>query len=135
MSEQDDGIGEYLDGLTVDDYEPVLTGRARGNLLDDQVYREYVGDFETGRFPDPEDDDQDVLGVKVPPIYQEVACTFVPALRDVIAELRGYRGNPLLTLLRGMESSIKIADSVRNPVNSTTQSRPKRPPSPIHSDQ
>ena len=89
------------------------TGRARGNFLDDHVYSECVGDFEAGKFPNPEDDDQDVLGVKVHPIYQEVACTFVPALRDVIAELRGYRSNPLLTLLRGMESSIKIADSER----------------------
>jgi putative ATP-dependent endonuclease of the OLD family len=102
-----------LDSLTVDDYEPVWTGRARGNLLDDQIYNAYVGDFDVGVFPNPEDDDQDILGVKVPPIYQEVACTFVPALRDVIAELRSYRGNPLLTLLRGMESSIKIADSER----------------------
>ncbi len=113
VSKQDDGIGVSLDALTVDDYEPVWTGRARGNFLDDQVYNEYVGDFEAREFPSPEVDDQEVLGVKIQPIYQEVACTFVPALRDVIAELRGYRGNPLLTLLRGMESSIKIADSER----------------------
>lgn len=113
LSKQGDGIREYLDVLTVDDYEPVWTGRARGDFLDDQVYSEHVGDFEAGEFPNPEDDDQDVLGVRVQPIYQEVACTFVPALRDVIAELRGYRGNPLLTLLRGMDSSIKIADSER----------------------
>ncbi|MGD0234099.1 MAG: AAA family ATPase [Syntrophorhabdales bacterium] len=113
LSKEGDEIVEYLNGLTVDDYEPVWTGRARGNFLDDQVYSAYVGDFDEGEFPNPEDDDQDVLGVKVPPIYQEVACTFVPALRDVIAELRGYRSNPLLTLLRGMESSIQIADSER----------------------
>ncbi len=113
LSKQGDGIGDYVEALTVDDYEPVWTGRARGNFLDDQVYSEYVGDFEAGQFPSPDDDDQDVLGVRVQPIYQEVACTFVPALRDVIAELRGYRSNPLLTLLRGMDSSIRIADSER----------------------
>lgn len=113
LSKQGDGIGEYLDALTVDDYEPVWTGRARGNFLDDNVYCECVGNFDAEQFPNPEDDNQEILGVKVQPIYQEVACTFVPALRDVIAELRGYRGNPLLTLLRGMESSIKIEDSER----------------------
>jgi putative ATP-dependent endonuclease of OLD family len=113
LSSEGEDADEYLSRLTVDDYEPVWTGRARGNFLDDQLYKAYVGDFDTGEFPNPEDDDQDVIGVKVPPIYQEVACTFVPALRDVIADMRGYRSNPLLTLLRGMESSIMIADSER----------------------
>lgn len=113
LSQKDGGVIGYLNSLTVDDYEPVWTGRARGNFLDDHVYEAYVGDFNAGQFPNPEDDDQAVLGVKVQPIYQEVACTFVPALRDVIADLRAYRGNPLLTLLRGMESSIQIADSER----------------------
>ncbi len=103
----------YLATLTVDDYEPVLTGRAKGDFLDDDVYRAWAGDADTGRFPNPEDDDQDILGVKISPIYQEVACTFVKALRDVVSELRGYRGNPLFTLLRGMESSIEIADAER----------------------
>ncbi len=113
LSDQGDGLREYLESITVNDYEPVVTGRARGDFLDDQVYDRWVGDAETGEFPNPEDDDQDILGVRMQPIYQEVACTFVRALRDVIAELRGYRGNPLLTLLRGMESSIEIADAQR----------------------
>ena len=97
----------------MDDYEPILTGRGKGDFLDDVVYRTYVGDAETGSFPNPDDDDLEVLGVKITPIYQEVACTFVKALRDVVSELRGYRGNPLLTLLRGMESGIAISDAER----------------------
>jgi len=113
LSKIADGVSEYVDALTIDDYEPVWTGRARGNFLDDCVYSKCVGNFEALQFPDPADDDQELLGVKVQTIYQEVACTFVPALRDVISDLRGYRGNPLLTLLRGMESSIKIEDSER----------------------
>jgi predicted ATP-dependent endonuclease of OLD family len=113
LAQEDDDVTGYLNSLTVDDYEPVWTGRATGNFLDDQVYDSFVGDFNELQFPNPDDDDQGVIGVKVQPIYQEVACTFVPALRDVIADLRGYRGNPLLTLLRGMESSIQIADSER----------------------
>jgi predicted ATP-dependent endonuclease of OLD family len=103
----------YLMSLTVDDYEPILTGRGKGDFLDDAVYRTYVGDAKTGSFPNPDDDDLEVLGVKITPIYQEVACTFVKALRDVVSELRGYRGNPLLTLLRGMESGIAISDAER----------------------
>jgi len=103
----------YLKLLTVDNYEPILTGRAKGDFLDDAVYRAWAGDVDTGTFPNPDDDDQEVLGVKITPIYQEVACTFVKALRDVVSELRGFRGNPLLTLLRGMESSIAITDAER----------------------
>jgi len=113
LADEGDGLAEYLKTLTVDDYEPVFTGRSRGDFLDDDVYGRWAGSPETSSFPDPEDDDQDVLGVRIQSIHQEVACTFVRALRDVVAELRGYRGNPLLTLLRGMESSIEIADSAR----------------------
>ena len=46
-------------------------------------------------------------------LYEEVACTFVRALRDVVAELRPYRSSPLLTLLRGMESEIEITEADR----------------------
>jgi hypothetical protein len=113
LSEEGTGVGQYLGSLTIDAYEAVMTGRARGDFLDDEVYRQWVGDPESEEFPDPDDEDQDILGVKIPPMYREVACTFVRALRDVVAELRSYRGNPLLTLLRGMESSIEIADADR----------------------
>lgn len=113
LSEEGTETDEYLATLTVDNYEPVVTGRATGNFLDDQVYANCVGDPDACDFPDPEDDDENILGVRISPIYPEVACTFVRALRDVVAELRGYRGNPLLALLRGMESTIKIADAQR----------------------
>jgi putative ATP-dependent endonuclease of the OLD family len=113
MAEEEHDVEDYVNSLTVDDYEPVVTGRARGDFLDDDVYASCVGDFEANEFPDPDDDDEDTLGVRIAPIYPEVACTFVKALRDVVSELRAYRGNPLLTLLRGLESSIKIADATR----------------------
>lgn len=106
-----DEIETYLASITVDDYEPVLTGRGSGDFLDDDQYQALVGNPETGEYPDPDEDDLDHIGVRVGPIYQEVACTFVTALRDVVTELRGYRSNPLLTLLRGMESEIKLEEA------------------------
>lgn len=113
LSGNDEEMAEYRKSVTVNDYEASFTGRSTGDCLDDKTYMGWTGDF--GRFdcPDPEDDDQDSLGVRTQPIYQEVACTFVRALRDVVTDLRGFRGNPLLTLLRGMESEIEIADSSR----------------------
>ena len=113
LTGQADAIDDLLKTLTVNEYEPVFSGRAVGDFLDDAVYDRWAGDHEWYEYPDPEQDDSDVLGVKMQPLYQEVSCTFVRALRDVISELRGYRGNPLLALLRGMESSIAITDADR----------------------
>lgn len=108
-----DEIRCYLTGLSVDDYEPVLTGRAEADFLDDTVYASVVGDFETFEFPDPDNDDQALLGVRMASIHPEVSCTFAKALRDVVSDLRGYRSNPLLALLRGTGSSIQIEDATR----------------------
>lgn len=106
-----DELRAYLASITVDDYESVLTGRGCGDFLDDEVYQTFAGNLALGQYPDPDADDQDLIGVRVGPIHQEVACTFVTALRDVVNELRGYRGNPLLTLLRGVESEIQVAEA------------------------
>jgi hypothetical protein len=104
-------IRQYLDGLTIDDYEPFVTGRATGDFLRDDIYQQFVGNFATLTFPDPNDEDQALCGVRMAPIYPEITCTFAQALRDVVSDLRGYRTNPLLALLRGTESTIRIEDA------------------------
>jgi putative ATP-dependent endonuclease of the OLD family len=103
----------YLDSLTIDDYESVVTGRAQGDILDDSVYAALVGDLEELAFPNPDEEDQSLLGVRTQPIYGEITCTFAPALRDVVSDLRGYRSSPLLALLRGTETTIQIEDAQR----------------------
>jgi putative ATP-dependent endonuclease of OLD family len=112
LSENDPGeLEAYRNTITIDAYESIVTGRGRGNFLEDAEYQNFAGNPETGDYPDPDDDDQDRIGVRTGQMYQEVACTFVPALRDVVSELRGYRNNPLLTLLRGMESEIRLEEA------------------------
>jgi len=106
-------IREYLDTLTTDEYEAIFTGRAAADILDDVVYASVAGDFENGIFPDPDQEDQLAIGVRTPPIHGEISCTFAPAVRDVISDLRGYRSSPLLALLRGTESTIRIEDAER----------------------
>ncbi len=108
-----DEIKNYLRTLTIDSYEPFLTGRATGDFSQDDLYRLIAGNHSTLKFPDPKDDDQELLGVRISPIYSEVTCTFAQALRDVVSDLRGYRSNPLLALLRGMESNIQIENATR----------------------
>lgn len=112
LSEEDpDKLVACRAAITIDDYEPILTGRGCADFLDDAQYQALAGNPETGEYPDPDDDDQERVGVRVGSLYQEVACTFVRALRDVVTELRGYRNNPLLTLLRGMETEIQLEDA------------------------
>ena len=109
-----DEIRTYLLALTVDDYEPALTGRGTADLLDNETYRKLAGDFDALSFPNPSDDDRALLGDPMDrTIYGEISCTFAQALRDVVADLRGYRTNPLLALLRGTESTIQIEAAER----------------------
>ncbi|HLP70247.1 MAG TPA: AAA family ATPase, partial [Rhizobium sp.] len=108
----DDAIS-FASKLTVDDYEAVWTGRAAADFNDQAAYLQLVGDPRKGIYPDPDKDNQALLGVSIYPIHREVACTFIKALRDVILELQSFRGNPLLSLLRGLESEIQIADATK----------------------
>jgi predicted ATP-dependent endonuclease of OLD family len=113
ISIDNDDIQQYLKEITIDDYEPVFTGRATADFFDDEIYHQIAGDFTSFTFPDPKDDDQELLGVRMGSIHSEITCTFAQALRDVISDLRGFRSNPLLDLLRGKESSIQIEDADR----------------------
>ena len=100
------------EAITIDDYEACFTGRATGDFLDDQTYRAWAGNIKTGLYPNPEKDDENILGIRIyKPMHEEVACTFVRALRDVVNELKNYRNSPLLNLLRGLDRTIDIAEA------------------------
>ncbi|WP_140160641.1 ATP-dependent nuclease, partial [Algoriphagus antarcticus] len=114
-------LQNILDSITLNDYE--LTFRGRGNIdfSIEENYILYVGDFENIAFPNPDDQQEDVYGTRLFgfSIPNELSCTFIKALRDVEADLRSYRDNPLLSLLRGKEQSIAVAkkDSIEDKVN------------------
>lgn len=117
FEEAENGLGEedmrvLIESITLDQYEFVFTGRATADFTDDDTYAELVGDFDELRFPNPDQDDLDLLGVPTTTLHKEVTCTFVKALRDVIADLRSYRDSPLLNLLRGSEQGIAFEDAV-----------------------
>jgi predicted ATP-dependent endonuclease of OLD family len=103
-------LEQLLDGITLNNYETVFTGRGNIDFSNDENYSMYVGDFEKIEFPDPDEEKTDIYGVKIYSISipNEFACTFAKALRDVETDLRSYRDNPLLNLLRDKEKSISI---------------------------
>lgn len=105
-----DAINEIIESISIDDYEVLFTGRASADILDDDFYKDLVGDFETGVFPSPTEIDLDLFGTKVSPLHEEISFTFVKALRDVISDLKNYRSSPLIHLLRNIRADISADD-------------------------
>jgi putative ATP-dependent endonuclease of OLD family len=100
-----------LDSITLNDYELTYRGRGNVDFSIEENYLSYVGDFGNIVFPNPDDLQEDAYGSRLQgfSIPNELSCTFIKALRDVDADLRSYRDNPLLSLLRGKEKSIAVA--------------------------
>lgn len=105
-------LGKILDNITINDYETIFTGRCNSDFSLDEIYLKYVGDFRAIAFPNPDEEQSDIYGVRISgsSIPNEVSCTFAKALRDVESDLRKFRDNPLLNLLRGHEKKINITD-------------------------
>lgn len=106
-----EGLIDILNQLSLADYETVYSCRGEADFSDDEIYRQYVGDFEKIEFPNPNDKEELAFGTRLPlgiSIHNEVSCTFIKALRDVESDLRSYANNPLLNLLKGKEKTVKI---------------------------
>ena len=106
-----EGLQDILNQFSLVDYETVYSCRGEADFSDDEIYRQYVGDFEKIEFPNPDDKEELAFGTRLPlgiSIHNEVSCTFIKALRDVESDLRSYANNPLLNLLRGKEKTVKI---------------------------
>lgn len=98
------------DGITIDDYETIFTGRSSADFSDPATYQRIVGDFDLCSFDDETEFPE--LGAKVPgflSVTKEVSLTFIQALRDVVAEFHNNRTNPLLTLLKSKSGEIDAA--------------------------
>ena len=103
-------LEKILTGISLNDYETVFAGRGNVDFSNNDNYLKFVGDFKSITFPDPDEEKTDVYGVKMYGISlpNEFACTFAKALRDVESDLRSFRDNPLLNLLRDKEKNISI---------------------------
>ncbi len=107
-----EGLNLLLDKISLEDYETVYLSRGAGDFSDDDIYKQYVGDFDAIEFPDPDEKEELIFGTWLPKeinIHNEVSCTFIKALRDVESDLKSYSNNPLLNLLRGKEKTVSVA--------------------------
>ncbi|MBI5590745.1 MAG: AAA family ATPase [Deltaproteobacteria bacterium] len=106
------GLKLLLDKLAIEDYETVYLCRGTADFSKNDIYKQYVGDFDKIEFPDPDDKQELLFGTWLPKeinIHNELSCTFIKALRDVDSDLRSYSNNPLISLLRGKEKSVEVA--------------------------
>lgn len=114
------GLAAIRQGITINDYETIFTGRSTAEFNSEAFYREVVGDFENCIFGDEIEHPQ--LGAKVPvylSLTNEVSFTFIQALRDVVAEFHNNRTNPLLKLLKSKSGD--IAPGVLAPIVAKVQ--------------
>lgn len=104
-------LEEYLNDISIDDYETVLTGKSTANFADPEVYKAIVGDFDAVAFPNELNNPE--IGIRLPYILNmpnEVSFTFIKALRDVVSDFHNNRTNPLLTLLKNKSGEISQED-------------------------
>ncbi|WP_210461745.1 ATP-dependent nuclease [Pantoea ananatis] len=105
--------------ISKENYEAVAFVRTKIDFSDDEVYKQIVGDFSSLIFANP-NDDAEKLGCRKPHFFSlgsEVACTYVKALRNVVADLKYYKTNPLYKLLtlksKQINSSPEVVEDVK----------------------
>ncbi|MCZ4558170.1 AAA family ATPase [Rhodococcus maanshanensis] len=114
------GMRNVLSAVTSDDYETIFTGRSIADFNNIEFYKSVVGDFENVKFKEVVDVPE--LGSILPKqlsVSKEISFTFVQALRDVVADFKNNRANPLRTLLKYKSGDVDpvafvtITDKVR----------------------
>ncbi len=114
-------LEQYLQTLVVgkEDYEVVAFTRTTVDFSDDDVYQQFVGDFQTGILPDPREEDAALIGSQKPAYFsllKEVTCTYVKALRNVVNDLKYAKTNPLYKLLSYKSTEITGAENITDTV-------------------
>lgn len=113
----------YLSNINIDrdSYEAVAFTRTSVDFSLDHVYERLVGNFEELNFPNPDDEDSAEIGNIKPPYFslvKEISCTYVKALRNVVADMKYTNSNPLIKLLAKSATNIpdseKIVQQVKN---------------------
>ncbi|QWM97971.1 chromosome segregation protein SMC [Xanthomonas sp. MLO165] len=125
-AERIEALRDIVGGIAIDKeyYEAVAFTRSSADFSCDDIYSKFVGDFSNARFPDPDDEDASQIGNLKPAYFslvKEVACTFVKAMRNVVADLRYARSNPLLSLLSKAGGGEIDVDDARKIVNTAKE--------------
>lgn len=97
--------------IKLSDYEFFYTSRSQADFTNEDVYKSIVGDIEKGKYNNPEDDDQAILGGKIDiiDVWKHISTVYIDALRDVESELRKPK-NPIRLVIDTIEGQISETD-------------------------
>ena len=98
----------YIEKIDVkNDYEVIRTIDQIFDFLDEEKYKEIVGDFDNLLFPDPEiQEDKKNIGNKANDVNDIINVTYIPAIRDVNNELT-HENNFFIKMVKDIYKSIK----------------------------
>lgn len=111
--------------ISLDDYEFFYTARSQADFTDPKIYEEIVGDFVSGRYADPEDDNSELLGSRtdILNIWEHISLVYIDAMRDAKAELRKPK-NPLRRIFDVIQHEVEkqTVEDIRGKIRDLNQS-------------
>ena len=68
--------------IQISDYEFAYRARSQEDFTNNEVYKKIVGDFEVGKYADPDNEDSFVLGsaIDILNLWEHVSVVFINAL-------------------------------------------------------
>ena len=97
--------------ISLTDYEFFYTSRSQADFTNPEIYKTLVGDFEAGKYANPEAVNLDILGTKIDilNVWQHISVSFIDALRDAESELKKNK-NPIRRVFDSIQSQISGED-------------------------
>ncbi len=98
---------DIRNAIKLSDYEFYYTSRAQTDFTQRNIYREIVGDIDSGECVDPDKDNDAILGRKlcISDVQNHISVVFIDALRDVTYEMHKPK-NPIRRIVESIESKI-----------------------------
>ena len=111
--------------IKISDYEFVYRARSQEDFTNNEVYKRIVGDFETGKYADPDNEDSFVIGssIDILNLWEHVSVVFIDALRDVESEMHKPK-NPMRRIFETIQSQIDSSDieGIKNKIKDLNES-------------
>lgn len=111
--------------IQISDYEFTYKARSQEDFTNNEVYKRIVGDFEVGKYADPDNEDSFVLGssIDILNLWEHVSVVFIDALRDVESEMHKPK-NPMRRIFETIQRQIDSADidGIKNKIKDLNES-------------
>jgi predicted ATP-dependent endonuclease of OLD family len=125
-----DEFNAIRSGITLRDYEFSFTSRSQADFTDPEIYKSIVGDIQSGKYANPDEEDARILGahIDILNVWQHISLSFIDALRDAESEMHKPK-NPLRRIFDTLQDEMqdKDIDAVLSKIHSLNESLSKIP--------